>query len=66
MNEQIKKLAEEAGGQYPRGIYPGAILFYPKDLERFAELIMQKCTDLVEVQVNQTGLVTRTNVSQDR
>jgi len=43
MNELIKGLAEQAGGQYPRGVHPNAILFYPKELEKFAELLIRKC-----------------------
>lgn len=39
MSDDIKKLAELAGGQYPRGMYPNAIMFYPKELDRFVELI---------------------------
>jgi len=39
MSDDIKKFAELAGGQYPRGRYPNAIMFYPKELDRFVELI---------------------------
>lgn len=52
MNEQvkelIKELAVEAGGEHPRGVYPGAVLFYPKQLEIFAQLIVQECAQFVE------------------
>lgn len=39
MSDDIKKLAELAGGQYPRGVHPNAIMFYPKELDRFVKLI---------------------------
>jgi hypothetical protein len=48
MNERIKELANEAGGQYPKGVHPGAIMFYPKQFEKFAELIVRECAQYVE------------------
>ena len=40
MNEKIEQLAEQVGAIRPRGVYPTAILFYPKQLEEFAKLII--------------------------
>jgi hypothetical protein len=40
LNRQLKTIVEQAGGSYPMGIYPNAVLFYPKQLEKFTELIL--------------------------
>lgn len=52
MNERIKELAEQAGGQYPHGIYPNAILFYPNNLEKFAKLILLECDKVISKEVS--------------
>jgi hypothetical protein len=52
MNERIRELAECAGGQYPNGIYPKAMLFYPSQLQHFAELIVTECLDIVDENVS--------------
>ena len=41
MNERIKELAEQAGASY-YNTYTGPLLS-PKDIEKFAELIVQEC-----------------------
>lgn len=41
MNERIKLLAEQAGASY-YNTYTGPLLS-PKDIEKFAELIIQQC-----------------------
>mgnify|MGYP000175535023 CR=1 FL=1 len=46
MNELTKELAEQAGGHYPNGIYPKAVMFYPHELEMFVELIVQECVNV--------------------
>lgn len=44
MNERIRELAEQAGG-FPCSENEWG--FYNKDLEKFAELIVQECVDVV-------------------
>ena len=45
MNERIKELAEQAGASY-YNTYTGPLLS-PKDIEKFAELIVQECIDII-------------------
>ena len=48
MNEQIVKLAAEAGAHWEHGDWnmPSAVYFSERDLEKFALLIVQKCADI--------------------
>ena len=45
MNERIKQLAEQAGGEFYTGFLgsPNSIKFKESDLEKFAELIVREC-----------------------
>ena len=45
MNERIKELAEQAGARY-YNTNTGPLLS-PKDIEKFAELIVQECIDII-------------------
>ena len=45
MNERIRELAEQAGASY-YNTYTGPLLS-PKDIEKFAELIVQECIDII-------------------
>jgi hypothetical protein len=45
MNERIKELAEQAGASY-YNTYTGPLLS-PKDIEKFAELIVGECLEQV-------------------
>ena len=57
MNERIQKLAEQANAWYPDG-YPSGeggdaawkdlVIFSKQDLEKFAELIVRECTQLMQ------------------
>ena len=57
MNERIKELAERANAWYPLG-YPSGeggdeewqnlVIFQKEDLQKFSELILQGCIDLLE------------------
>ena len=62
MNEKIKKLAVQAGGEFYEGFAgsPNAVRFMETDLEKFAESIVKECiamADDFELEVNQRGLV---------
>jgi len=50
MNEQIRKLAEQARlGRGPEKIHigeNGVVIFYLDELEKFAELIVRECADV--------------------
>ena len=46
MNERIKKLAEQAGASY-YNTYTGPLLS-PKDIEKFAELIVQEMLEITD------------------
>ena len=57
MNERIKELAEQAEAQYcdlgdascfKRLGLVEAVVFKPEDLEKFAELIVQECANVVD------------------
>ena len=50
MNERIRELAERADGVFIHKLLTGAkqYTFLEKDLEKFAELIVQECVELVE------------------
>ena len=50
MNERIRELAEQADGVFIHKLLTGAkqYTFLEKDLEKFAELIVRECIDLVE------------------
>ena len=50
MNERIRQLAEQADGVFIHKLITGAkqYTFLEKDLEKFAELIVRECIDLVE------------------
>jgi hypothetical protein len=44
MNERIKELAKQAGASY-YNTYTGPLLS-PKDIEKFAELIVKECSNI--------------------
>lgn len=46
MNTQIKKLAEQAGSTHKQSL--GVYQFYEFELEKFAELIVNKCLSIIE------------------
>jgi tRNA U54 and U55 pseudouridine synthase Pus10 len=50
MNERIGKLAVEAGAHWEHGDWnmPSAVYFSERDLEKFAELIVQECAELAK------------------
>lgn len=52
MNQRIEKLAEQAGIWKPTHDHKtwvkGEYISSPRELEKFAELIVQECTDLVQ------------------
>lgn len=50
VNERFKELAERFG-EYPRGVYPGALLFYPKQLQGFSEKIVSECLDVLTSEI---------------
>lgn len=50
MNEQIKKLAEEASHQSPDG-YPVNIPYSKDFAKKFAELIVSECLDIIDIEV---------------
>ena len=45
MNEQIKRLAEKAGSTHKQNL--GVYQFYTGELEKFAELIVQECREVI-------------------
>ena len=47
MNERIKLLAEQAGGEFYTGFFgsPNSINFKESDLEKFAQLIVRECAN---------------------
>lgn len=45
MNERIKKLAEQAGSTHKQNL--GVYQFYTDELEKFAELIVEDCRNVV-------------------
>jgi enoyl-CoA hydratase/carnithine racemase len=67
MNERIRQLADEAEAQYcdlgdascfKRLGLVEAVVFKPEDLEKFAQLIVQECIDLISpytVSMNRPG-----------
>ena len=50
MNERIRELAKQADGVFIHKLITGAkqYTFLEKDLEKFAELIVRECMDLLE------------------
>ena len=50
MNEKIKKLAVQAGGEFYEGFAgsPNAVRFMETDLEKFAEAIVRECASMAE------------------
>ena len=50
MNERIRQLAEQAGGEFYTGFLgsPNSIKFKESDLEKFAEAIVEKCVSTLE------------------
>jgi hypothetical protein len=48
MNERIRQLAEQAGGEFYTGFFgsPNSIKFMESDLENFAQLIVKECADI--------------------
>jgi hypothetical protein len=56
MNERIKVLAERAGSTHKQNL--GVYQFYTDELEKFAELIVQECIDIIApytVRMNRPG-----------
>ena len=60
MNERIEKLAEQAGIWKPTHDHKtwvrGEYISSPGELEKFAELIVRECADLLEVEYGQSAL----------
>jgi hypothetical protein len=50
MNERIGKLAVKAGAHWDHGDWnmPSAVYFSERDLEKFAELIVQECVSIAD------------------
>ena len=56
MNEQIRKLVKQSGGEFWQRIESNDVLNKeayitfdpPKNLEKFAELIVRECMDIIE------------------
>ena len=48
MNEKIKLLAEQSGGNYGDGLEFAVVFGELKDFEKFAELIVRECAELIE------------------
>ena len=48
VNERIKQLAEQAGGHYGEGLEFAVVFGELEDFEKFAELIVQECAELME------------------
>jgi hypothetical protein len=53
MNERIKELALQAGAKVDKGIHPitnivDGLSMGPDEVEKFAELIVQECVNVVE------------------
>ena len=50
MNERIKKLAEQAGGEFYTGFFgsPNSIKFKESDLEKFAEFLVKECSNFLK------------------
>ena len=50
MNERIGKLAVEAGAHWEHGDWnmPSTVYFSERDLEKFAELIVRECLDILD------------------
>jgi hypothetical protein len=48
MNERIRELAEQAGGEFYTGFAgsPNSVKFMEQDFEKFAELIVRECFHL--------------------
>ena len=51
MNERIRELAEQAGGEFYTGFAgsPNSVKFMEQDFEKFAELIVKECVNVVAV-----------------
>ena len=47
MNERINQLAKQAGGNYGEGLEFAVVFGELKDLEKFAELIVRECANIV-------------------
>jgi hypothetical protein len=48
MNERIKQLAEQAGfAVNKRYVTPSYLVYEPEEFEKFAELIVQECIDII-------------------
>jgi hypothetical protein len=54
MNERIRELAEQAGGEFYEGFAgsPNAVRFMETDLEKFAEAIVRECIKKVQKDEN--------------
>ena len=50
MNERIKRLATLAGGEFYEGFLgsPNSIKFTEDELQKFAELIVERCLSMIE------------------
>lgn len=51
MNERIKQLAEQAGGEFYEGFAGSTnfVKFAENDFEKFAELIVRECVKIADV-----------------
>ena len=46
MNERLRELAEQAGGNFGQGLEFAVVFGESEDFEKFAELIVKECADL--------------------
>ena len=53
MNDQIRKLAEQAGSTHKQNL--GVYQFYTDELEKFAELIVRECSDVAHKCILEDG-----------
>jgi hypothetical protein len=57
MNERIGKLAVKAGAHWDHGDWnmPSAVYFSERDLEKFAELIVEECVKVAHPKLTDVG-----------
>ena len=50
MNERIRELAKQAGGEFYEGFAgsPNAVRFMETELEKFAKSIVEECADIAD------------------
>ena len=53
MNERIRELVEQAGGNFGQGLEFAVVFGESEDFEKFAELIVKECIGVIEEVGNQ-------------